>query len=775
MFHLRPGPESRHNSSFTHSSRTYSDVPVSPLGSDFDISDARRNNGVDQSTSIKRKDLPSATITEQATANQPNRGIEMESLMQSGEDYPRELESEKLVRWGVTWWKEPTYMVLFAILGLGLAVGHHGYYSSLHGSLAGSNSKQQWAHNFGNMFAISVVAVLHAANGLAYTQYFWRVVRGKSFTVEALDKLFSLTSDPLGFFNWEVARRAPLAFLLALTCWIMALAGVLPPGTLTVVPGTLAFNSIESLPTLNWSGPGWVPGGVSDYTLDYGLWTKPTPLIIGLASQVAQSMDILPFFVLAPNSSFSMEVTGPYLQCGAPNSTQQAVFDYYQNKLSNVSILTASTFKVANNSYSREYMSIFSAFVPWLGRNGWTSHSKQILDMNPSVVAPDIYNNWDVAIPPDYSIGYQVNSTQFLGRRRRQVSEDESSLTKITTRTTARTASRLSSASEETDSTITLTRTSTRTATSAGTSATVTSISKTSPGISTQILSYQIAPQQMFVQTVDNSIICTLGNGTRDVHFNFTNSVQNVWYGPLRDFNPLFVPQSGSIGTNDTPAFDVHTYMAVFVSLTNMLSGNVTTAFEYVDQSVQMLDQSSRVLLTGLSACDEFTNNTFTKAPVWADFSGTGDGGIEVYNDTFTNDLFGKPAWMCRNRTLARAIEDLATNITISMMSQSQLTTPNSTKVTISHYPTRNVYRYDALYLILSYGIALLFTTLGISLGMFSFHRNGVIHSTSFSAIVATTRNRDLDGLSQGHSLGTVPVDKRLRRTRLRFGILVGG
>lgn len=139
--------------------------------------------------------------------------------MRSSNDYPRKMEAEKLVKWGVEWWKEPLYMILFAVLGLGLAIGHHGYYSSLHGSLAGSNRKQQWAHNFGNMFAVAVVAVLHAANGLAYSQYFWRVVRGKSFTVEALDKLFSLTSDPLGFFNWEVARGAPLAFLLALTCW----------------------------------------------------------------------------------------------------------------------------------------------------------------------------------------------------------------------------------------------------------------------------------------------------------------------------------------------------------------------------------------------------------------------------------------------------------------------------------------------------------------------------------------------------------------------------
>ena len=60
---------------------------------------------------------------------------------------------------------------------------------------------------------------------------------------------------------------------------------------------------------------------------------------------------------------------------------------------------------------------------------------------------------------------------------------------------------------------------------------------------------------------------------------------------------------------------------------------------------------------------------------------------------------------------------------------------------------------------------------------MFSFHRNGVIHSTTFSAIVATTRNRDLDGvcLGEGWGLGRRGESDRegKGRLRLRFGALV--
>ena len=38
-----------------------------------------------------------------------------------------------------------------------------------------------------------------------------------------------------------------------------------------------------------------------------------------------------------------------------------------------------------------------------------------------------------------------------------------------------------------------------------------------------------------------------------------------------------------------------------------------------------------------------------------------------------SNNLFTKPSWMCRNESLLRAIEDLANNVTISMLSSASL------------------------------------------------------------------------------------------------------
>lgn len=125
--------------------------------------------------------------------------IESQNLINLADthDNSQHLDSQEPIIWGVRWHKQPTFIVLFLLAGLGLALGHHFYYA----------------------IAILVVAVLHRANGEAYQQYLWMIVRRRSFTLGSLDKLFALTSDPLGCFGLEVQRHATVAVWLALACW----------------------------------------------------------------------------------------------------------------------------------------------------------------------------------------------------------------------------------------------------------------------------------------------------------------------------------------------------------------------------------------------------------------------------------------------------------------------------------------------------------------------------------------------------------------------------
>jgi len=140
--------------------------------------------------------------------------------------------------------------------------------------------------------------------------------------------------------------------------------------------------------------------------------------------------------------------------------------------------------------------------------------------------------------------------------------------------------------------------------------------------------------------------------------------------------------------------------MSVFLAFTSMLSGNVTTilntgGFPANNYQMELVDTSSKILQTGLVACDEFvttywnnnailkglkpienpngTTTEWDKPMLWNNYSNTDPYAASQYhNRTLTADLFQNPAGLCRNGTLLTAIEDLANNITISM-----LTSPN--------------------------------------------------------------------------------------------------
>ena len=91
----------------------------------------------------------------------------------------------------------------------------------------------------------------------------------------------------------------------------------------------------------------------------------------------------------------------------------------------------------------------------------------------------------------------------------------------------------------------------------------------------------------------------------------------------------------------------------------------------------------------------------------------------------------------------------------------------------MTFYSSDNIYEYDSLKLIASYTAGVLATILTVIISCVGFHINGVAHDKSFSAIMTTTRNPDLDIMTAGHSLG--PTSKKLDHTKLRFGGIAGG
>ncbi|KAL4990467.1 hypothetical protein BDW68DRAFT_154285 [Aspergillus falconensis] len=124
----------------------------------------------------------------------------------------------------------------------------------------------------------------------------------------------------------------------------------------------------------------------------------------------------------------------------------------------------------------------------------------------------------------------------------------------------------------------------------------------------------------------------------------------------------------------------------------------------------------------------------------------------------------------CRNRTLARAIEDLSHNFTYNLLS---LNAANTT-ATVTDLTFRNFYQYGKGYLLLAYMTALGVTVACTVVGFFAMRGNGVSQSTSFSSVLMTTRNPELDRLAIGHCLGSEPLRKEIGKVRLQFGEIEG-
>ncbi|KAL8992982.1 MAG: hypothetical protein Q9169_006684 [Polycauliona sp. 2 TL-2023] len=140
------------------------------------------------------------------------------------------------------------------------------------------------------------------------------------------------------------------------------------------------------------------------------------------------------------------------------------------------------------------------------------------------------------------------------------------------------------------------------------------------------------------------------------------------------------------------------------------------------------------------------------------------------YEDKLTPSISLEDKGLARNLTLGPLIEELSRNLTVNFFSNPQNETGYRTLVNDSS--TNNVYHYASRNLLVSYSIAITVTFMSVLLGLRALFLNGVAHSTSFAAILATTRSPSLATVAEGSSLGNEPMPKEMRRTRLQFGVL---
>jgi hypothetical protein len=313
----------------------------------------------------------------------------------------------------------------------------------------------------------------------------------------------------------------------------MALAGITPPATLSVVPGFFNDTQTEPWLSLDWNSTAFYNKGSGA--------AQPSSEVLRIATLAAHSMAIIPPTPPAINSSFGVQFFGPSLQCSLVNSSQQMGFNNYTEAMARSYLMkvTKSLFESGKLRWDKNripegispLMNVYSAFSPGSSKVGWLGPVS-----GHNYYSIDAYNNWIPDIPFDNFIS---NRTNFMSIKR-----------------------------------------------------------------------------QLWIQTADQGVVCTLGNASFDVSFEFVNAVQTKAEYRISMFKPFPTPINSYLPS--TPS--INSYMAMYLAFSGLLNGNVSTTLiktmdikknPYIrsfDGNVTIYDSSSKILQHGLSACDEFVH-----------------------------------------------------------------------------------------------------------------------------------------------------------------------
>lgn len=268
-------------------------------------------------------------------------------------------------------------------------------------------------------------------------------------------------------------------------------------------------------------------------------------------------------------------------------------------------------------------------------------------------------------------------------------------------------------------------------------------------GVSPEVVSGVSMASHLFVSTGyfaaferwGQNSSCHLWNTSYVLNFNWSNGDQTTTIRELNHVAPLSIVSEDIVNTYAEGEIQ---YWTMFTSLMNILVANIGWG-----STGSMLGDDSALLQSGIAGCPEIANGSDDESLVFS----------QLFSD-----------WMCRAGSVPGAIEDLSHNLTLSLLSSALLA--NETRVNVTAHSAATFYTYNWRNLVMAYSIAVGAALLCVCVGMQSLLANGYAAGASFSSILLTTRNPDLDHLAQGHCLGARPMPKEVGQTVLRFGVL---
>jgi hypothetical protein len=220
-------------------------------------------------------------------------------------------------------WLVPFTLLTSFAAGLCLAIAHHFFYSYLNESDV-SDSIQQYNTAIGTAFSFLVRAALVISITTAYWQLFWRTLH-QDLPISTIDSLASILGALQEFLAASTLRASPSLVAVALLSWLIPVAVIFPPATLTVVSQShthnerIFLNAPDFLNTEAFARTKTqyvsmdMPNSMPSYTA--ARWDGPTSQLKRVMMGTAFQGELPIYTPPSPNSSYTLFFHGPAVQC----------------------------------------------------------------------------------------------------------------------------------------------------------------------------------------------------------------------------------------------------------------------------------------------------------------------------------------------------------------------------------------------------------------------------------------------------------------------------
>lgn len=256
---------------------------------------------------------------------------------------------------------------------------------------------------------------------------------------------------------------------------------------------------------------------------------------------------------------------------------------------------------------------------------------------------------------------------------------------------------------------------------------------------------------------------CSLYNSTYTTNFTFQEGIQTISVLDVNTTNPISVLlKTPTVSQNESVSqeaainteYAINTnYQAMMDSLGQLLVGDISYGFadDTTRSNVTVgTEYGTRILQTNLA----FTKEMFP-----------------IYNVSAAYSMEAKASqWY--QKPLAKAVEDLFQNITLSVFSRNGFLRDMDSPTNVTTTALRNIYEYNWQRLWLAYGLALGFAFIVLMIGSSSLAISGVSYSHKVSTILRVTGGDRVDvDIKETDRAGNDPLPEYLSKAELLCGV----